>query len=246
MIIGHSQLEKIPLSAERQAAMLQRQIDEITTQLGLMDRDTPRFTVKQMERTRKGLETRLERLNDDSRKDDVVTFEELGIDRLFIDEAHNFKNLFLYTKLRNVAGVAQTEAKKSSDLFAKCQYLDELTGGRGVVFATGTPISNSMAELYTMMRYLQYGMLQDRGLTLFDEWASTFGEVTTSVELKPEGTGYRMRTAVFPVLQFAGADGAVARGGGHPDSGYAEFVCAGGGAEKCCGKAHRHPAGNGG
>ena len=194
VIIGHSQLEKIPLSAERQAAMLQRQIDEITTQLGLMDRDTPRFTVKQMERTRKGLETRLERLNDDSRKDDVVTFEELGIDRLFIDEAHNFKNLFLYTKLRNVAGVAQTEAKKSSDLFAKCQYLDELTGGRGVVFATGTPISNSMAELYTMMRYLQYGMLQDRGLTLFDEWASTFGEVTTSVELKPEGTGYRMRT----------------------------------------------------
>ena len=187
VIIGHSQLEKIPLSAERQAAMLQRQIDEITTQLGLMDRDTPRFTVKQMERTRKGLETRLERLNDDSRKDDVVTFEELGIDRLFIDEAHNFKNLFLYTKLRNVAGVAQTEAKKSSDLFAKCQYLDELTGGRGVVFATGTPISNSMAELYTMMRYLQYGMLQDRGLTLFDEWASTFGEVTTSVELKPEG-----------------------------------------------------------
>ena len=159
-----------------------------------MDRDTPRFTVKQMERTRKGLETRLERLNDDSRKDDVVTFEELGIDRLFIDEAHNFKNLFLYTKLRNVAGVAQTEAKKSSDLFAKCQYLDELTGGRGVVFATGTPISNSMAELYTMMRYLQYGMLQERGLTLFDEWASTFGEVTTSVELKPEGTGYRMRT----------------------------------------------------
>lgn len=194
VIIGHSQLEKIPLSAERQAAMLQRQIDEITTQLGLMDRDTPRFTVKQMERTRKGLETRLERLNDDSRKDDVVTFEELGIDRLFIDEAHNFKNLFLYTKLRNVAGVAQTEAKKSSDLFAKCQYLDELTGGRGVVFATGTPISNSMAELYTMMRYLQYGMLQERGLTLFDEWASTFGEVTTSVELKPEGTGYRMRT----------------------------------------------------
>ena len=153
-----------------------------------------RFSIKQMEKTRKGLEARLEKLRATDRKDDVITFEQLGVDRLFVDEAHAFKNLFLYTKMRNVAGLSTSEAQKSSDMFMKCQYMDELTGGRGIIFATGTPVSNSMTELYTMMRYLQYGTLQQKGLTHFDSWASTFGETTTAIELAPEGTGYRART----------------------------------------------------
>ena len=195
VIIGHSQLMKIPLSRERQREILQRQINEVL--LAISDAKRQRaenFTIKQMERTRKSLETRLEKLNDQSTKDDTVTFEELGIDRLFIDESHNFKNLFLMTKMRNVGGIAQTEAQKSSDLFAKCQYLDELTNSHGVIFATGTPISNSMVELYTIQRYLQYGTLQEMGLVHFDDWASDFGETVTAIELAPEGTGYRART----------------------------------------------------
>lgn len=195
VIIGHSQLEKIPLSIERQKAVLQEQLDEIV--FGLADAKAAkaeRFTVKQLEKTKKAIKLKLDKLNDQSRKDDLVTFEELGVDRLFIDEAHNYKNLFLVTKMRNVAGLAQTEAQKSSDLFMKCRYLDEATGGRGVVFATGTPISNSMTELYTMQRYLQYGALRSQGLQHFDAWASTFGETVTSIELAPEGTGYRAKT----------------------------------------------------
>ena len=195
IIIGHSQLMKIPLSRERQQAILQRQIDEVL--LAISDAKRQRaenFTIKQMERTRKSLEIRLEKLNDQSTKDDTVTFEELGIDRLFIDESHNFKNLFLMTKMRNVGGIAQTEAQKSSDLFAKCQYLDELTDSHGVIFATGTPISNSMVELYTVQRYLQYQTLQEMGLVHFDDWASDFGETVTAIELAPEGSGYRPKT----------------------------------------------------
>ena len=195
VIIGHSQLMKIPLSRERQREILQRQINEVL--LAISDAKRQRaenFTIKQMERTRKSLETRLEKLNDQSTKDDTVTFEELGIDRLFIDESHNFKNLFLMTKMRNVGGIAQTEAQKSSDLFAKCQYLDELTNRHGVIFATGTPISNSMVELYTIQRYLQYGTLQEMGLVHFDDWASDFGETVTAIELAPEGSGYRPKT----------------------------------------------------
>ena len=195
VIIGHSQLMKIPLSRERQREILQRQINEVL--LAISDAKRQRaenFTIKQMERTRKSLETRLEKLNDQSIKDDTVTFEELGIDRLFIDESHNFKNLFLMTKMRNVGGIAQTEAQKSSDLFAKCQYLDELTNSHGVIFATGTPISNSMVELYTIQRYLQYGTLQEMGLVHFDDWASDFGETVTAIELAPEGSGYRPKT----------------------------------------------------
>ena len=156
--------------------------------------DSPRYTIKQMERTRKGLEKRLEKLNDDTRKDDVVTFEQLGVDRLFVDESHFYKNLFLYTKMRNIAGIAQTDAQKSSDMFMKCRYMDELTGGKGVTFATGTPVSNSMTELYTIMRYLQYDTLQKLQLGHFDSWAATFGETVTAVELSPEGTGYRAKT----------------------------------------------------
>ena len=195
VIIGHSQLMKIPLSRERKREILQRQINEVL--LAISDAKRQRaenFTIKQMERTRKSLETRLEKLNDQSTKDDTVTFEELGIDRLFIDESHNFKNLFLMTKMRNVGGIAQTEAQKSSDLFAKCQYLDELTNSHGVIFATGTPISNSMVELYTIQRYLQYGTLQEMGLVHFDDWASDFGETVTAIELAPEGSGYRPKT----------------------------------------------------
>lgn len=195
VIIGHSQFEKIPMSLERQRAMLERQIDEILEGIDEVKRNNgERFTVKQMERMKKSLEVKLAKLNDQSRKDDVVTFEELGIDRLFIDEAHYFKNLFLLTKMRNVGGIAQTEAQKSSDLFMKCRYLDELTDGRGTVFATGTPISNSMVELYTMQRYLQYTELERSGLQHFDAWASTFGETVTAIELAPEGTGYRAKT----------------------------------------------------
>ena len=195
IIIGHSQFEKIPMSVERQQAILERQIEEILFGIEQAKaQKAERYTVKQMERTRKSLEARLAKLNDQSRKDDVVTFEQLGIDRLFIDESHYFKNLFLATKMRNVGGIAQTEAQKSSDLFMKCQYLDELTGGRGVIFATGTPISNSMVELYTIQRYLQYRLLQEMGLVHFDDWASSFGETVTAIELSPEGTGYRAKT----------------------------------------------------
>lgn len=195
IIISHSQFEKIPMSVERQVIIIQKQIEDIT--LGIQDlknNNGERFSIKQMEKTKKSLETRLAKLNDTSRKDDVVTFEELGVDRIFVDEAHYYKNLFLYTKMRNVGGIAQTEAQKSSDLFMKCRYLDELTGGKGVIFATGTPISNSMVELYTMQRYLQYGELEKRHLQQFDAWASTFGETVTAIELSPEGTGYRAKT----------------------------------------------------
>ena len=195
VIIGHSQFEKIPLSQERQVAIIERQIDEIELAIAQAKADNgERYTIKQMEKSRKSLLTRLEKLNDASRKDNVVTFEQLGVDRLFVDESHNYKNLFLYTKMRNIAGIAQSEAQKSSDMFAKCQYLDELTGGKGVTFATGTPISNSMTELYTNMRYLQYGTLQKLGLGHFDSWASSFGETQTAIELAPEGTGYRAKT----------------------------------------------------
>ena len=195
IIIGHSQFEKIPMSAERQQAILQQQIDEIMFGIEqAKSQKAERYTVKQLEKTRKSLEAKLEKLNDQSRKDDVVTFEQLGVDRLFIDESHYFKNLFLATKMRNVGGIAQTEAQKSSDLFMKCRYLDELTDGRGVIFATGTPISNSMVELYTIQRYLQYRLLQEMGLIHFDDWASNFGETITAIELSPEGTGYRAKT----------------------------------------------------
>ena len=195
VIIGHSQFEKIPMSAERQKAILQNQLDEILNGIAeAKAENAERYTVKQMEKTKRGLEAKLKKLNDQERKDDVVTFEEIGVDRVFVDEAHYYKNLFLYTKMRNVGGIAQTEAQKSSDLFMKTQYLDELTGGKGVIFATGTPVSNSMVELYTMQRYLQYKSLQERGLQHFDSWASTFGETVSAMELAPEGSGYRMKT----------------------------------------------------
>ena len=195
VIIGHSQFEKIPLSTERQMAMIERQIEEIEMAIeALKAENGERYSIKQMEKTKKLLNTRLSRLNDSSRKDNVVTFEQLGVDKLFVDESHNYKNLFLYTKMRNVAGIAQTEAQKSSDMFAKCQYMDELTGGKGITFATGTPISNSMTELYTNMRYLQYNTLQRLGLGHFDSWAASFGETQTAIELAPEGTGYRAKT----------------------------------------------------
>ena len=195
IIIGHSQFERIPLSKERQMAMIEQQIEEIMLAIEeAQSDDSPRYTIKQMERTRKGLEKKLEKLNDDTRKDDVVTFEQLGVDRLFVDESHFYKNLFLYTKMRNIAGIAQTDAQKSSDMFMKCRYMDELTGGKGVTFATGTPVSNSMTELYTIMRYLQYDTLQKLQLRHFDSWAATFGETVTAVELSPEGTGYRAKT----------------------------------------------------
>ena len=195
VIIGHSQFEKIPMSAERQKTILQNQLDEIIN--GIIEaksENAERYTVKQMEKTKRGLEAKIKKLNDQERKDDVVTFEEIGVDRVFVDEAHYYKNLFLYTKMRNVGGIAQTEAQKSSDLFMKTQYLDGLTGGKGVIFATGTPVSNSMVELYTMQRYLQYKSLSDRGLQHFDAWASTFGETVSAMELAPEGSGYRMKT----------------------------------------------------
>ena len=195
VIIGHSQFEKIPMSAERQRTILEQQIAEIVMGIEEVKRNRgENFTIKQMEKTRKSLQAKLNKLNDQSRKDDVVTFEELGVDRLFIDESHYYKNLFLSTKMRNVGGIAQTEAQKSSDLFMKCRYLDEITGGRGIVFATGTPISNSMVELYTIQRYLQYGTLQKHRLQHFDSWASNFGETVTAIELSPEGTGYRTKT----------------------------------------------------
>ena len=195
VIIGHSQFERIPISQERQERLLQEQIDEIEDGLEeLKASHAERFTIKSLERTKRGLETRLKKLHDTGRKDDVITFEQLGIDRLYVDEAHSFKNLFLYTKMRNVAGLSTTDAQKSSDMLLKCRYIDEITGGRGVVFATGTPVSNSMTELYTMMRYLQHDTISAKGLSHFDCWASTFGETTTAIELAPEGTGYRART----------------------------------------------------
>ena len=195
VIIGHSQFEKIPLSLERQRVVLQEQLDEIIDGIADAKRaHAERFTVKQLEKTKKQIKLKLDKLNDQSHKDDVVTFEELGIDRLFVDEAHFYKNLFLFTKMRNVAGLSQTEAQKSSDLFMKCRYMDELTDNRGIVFATGTPISNSMTEMYTMQRYLQYDTLRSQGLQHFDAWASTFGETITAIELAPEGTGYRAKT----------------------------------------------------
>ena len=195
IIMGHSQFERIPISKERQERLLQEQIWEITEGISEVESSGgERFTVKQLERTRKSLETRLEKLQAEGRKDDVVTFEQLGVDRLFVDEAHNYKNLFLYTKMRNVAGLSTTDAQKSSDMFAKCRYMDEITGSRGVIFATGTPVSNSMTELYTMQRYLQYDRLQELGMAHFDCWASRFGETVTALELAPEGTGYRART----------------------------------------------------
>ena len=195
VIIGHSQFERIPLSYERQERIIQEQIDETLAAINELKANAgENFSIKQMEKTRKTLETKLEKLRSDARKDDVITFEQLGVDRLFVDESHFYKNLFLTTKMRNVAGLSTSEAQKSSDMFGKCRYLDEITGGRGAVFATGTPVSNSMSELYTVMRYLQYGTLQQKGLTHFDCWASTFGETTTAIELAPEGTGYRART----------------------------------------------------
>ena len=195
VVIGHSQFEKVPMSIERQRAVLQEQLDEIVDGITeAKNAHAERFTVKQLEKTKKSIKLKLEKLNDQSRKDDVITFEELGVDRLFVDEAHFYKNLFLFTKMRNVAGLSQTEAQKSTDLFMKCRYMDEITGGRGVMFATGTPVSNSMTEMYTMQRYLQYETLRRQGLTHFDAWASTFGETITSIELAPEGTGYRAKT----------------------------------------------------
>ena len=195
VIIGHSQFEKIPMSIERQRAILEQQLEEITEGIAELKRNRgENFSVKQLEKSKKSIRQKLDKLNDQTKKDDVVTFEELGVDRLFVDESHYYKNLYLYTKMRNVGGIAQTEAQKSSDLFMKCRYLDEITGGRGTVFATGTPISNSMVELYTIQRYLQYNTLVKNGLQHFDAWASTFGETITAVELTPEGTGYRAKT----------------------------------------------------
>ena len=195
IIMGHSTFGKIPISSQRQKKALEKQLDTIIEGIQqLKDDDAPRYTVKQLEKTKKNLKKRLEKLNDDARKDDVITFEELGIDHLFVDESHNFKNLFLYTKMRNVAGLSQTDAQKSSDLYMKCQYLNEITGGKGITFATGTPISNSMTEMYTIQRYLQYDLLEEKGLENFDAWASTFGETVSAIELAPEGTGYRMKT----------------------------------------------------
>ena len=187
VIIGHSQFERIPMSVERQKNLLEQQIEDITK--GISQEKSRRgeyYTIKQLEKTKRNLETRLEKLNKQERKDDVVTFEELGVDKLFVDESHNYKNLFLYTKMRNVGGIAQTDAQKSTDLFMKCRYLDEITGGKGIVFATGTPVSNSMAELYTIQRYLQYDTLKKNDLEHFDNWASTFGETVTAIELAPE------------------------------------------------------------
>ena len=188
IIIGHSQFEKIPMSVVRQKQILNQQLNAIMDGIAeAKAHDAERFTIKQMERTKKSIKAKIDKLNNQDRKDDVVTFEELGVDRMFVDEAHNYKNLFLVTKMRNVGGIAQTDAQKSSDMFMKCRYLDELTGNKGNIFATGTPISNSMVELYTMQRYLQYDMLKEHDLEHFDAWASTYGETVTAIELAPEG-----------------------------------------------------------
>lgn len=195
VIIGHSQFEKIPMSIERQQLLIEKQISDIMVGIAEAKRNkAENFTIKQMEKTRKSLESKLEKLNSQERKDDVINFEQLGIDKIFVDEAHNYKNLFLYTKMHNVGGISQTDAQKSSDLYMKCRYMDEITDGKGVVFATGTPVSNSMVELYTMQRYLQYNDLVKMGLENFDNWASIFGETVTAMELSPEGTGYRSKT----------------------------------------------------
>ena len=202
VIIGHSQFEKIPLSAERQERQLREQIDEIEGAIAeLKWQRGENFTIKQMEKTRKSLEARLDKLLAADKKDDVITFEQLGVDRLFVDESHAFKNLFLYTKMRNVAGLSTSEAQKSSDMFMKCRYMDELTGGRGVIFATGTPVSNSMTELYTVMRYLQYSTLQQKNLTHFDSWASTFGETTTAIELAPDEARERFEERIRSLFE---------------------------------------------
>ena len=205
VIIGHSQFEKIPISMERQKRLIQEQIDEITD--GIQEVKYTQgdwFATKQLERTKKNLEARLLKLQANHRKDDVVTFEELGVDRMFVDESDNYKNLFLYTKMRNLAGLSTTDAQKSSDMFAKCRYLDELTGYRGSIFATGTPISNSMTEMFSIQRYLQYNRLEQLGMTHFDSWASRFGETATALELAPEGTGYRARTRFAKFFNLAG------------------------------------------
>ena len=195
VIIGHSQFERLPISRERQEMLLQDQINEVLNGIDELKANRgENFSIKALERTRKGLEARLKKLQDSPARDDVVTFEQLGVDRLYVDEAHSFKNLFLYTKMYNIAGLSTTEAQKSSDMFLKCRYIDEITDGRGIVFATGTPVSNSMTELYTMQRYLQYYTLKQKSLSHFDCWASTFGETVTAIELAPEGTGYRART----------------------------------------------------
>lgn len=201
VIIGHTQFEKIPIFIERQRAILQQQLDEIIDGIADLKRNRgERFSIKQLEKTKKSVQLKIEKLNDQSRKDDVVTFEELGVDRLFVDESHYYKNLYLYTKMRNVGGIAQTEAQKSSDLFMKCRYLDEITGGRGIIFATGTPISNSMVELYTNQRYLQYNTLVKNELQHFDAWASTFGETVTAIELALLGSGGYDAFACLDVL----------------------------------------------
>ena len=230
VIIGHTQFEKIPLSTERQAAMIERQIQEIEMAIEAVKAEKgERYTIKQMEKTKKSLNARLSRLNDTSRKDNVVTFEQLGVDRLFVDESHNYKNLFLYTKMRNVAGIAQTEAQKSSDMFAKYQYMDELTGGKGITFATGTPISNSMTELYTNMRYLQYNTLQKLGLGNFDSWAATFGETQTTIELGTGGNRISGKDKVCQVLQSAGINFTFQGECGYSYTGYVKAVCTGSG-----------------
>ena len=201
VIIGHSQFEKIPMSRERQERLLHEQIDEITEGIAeLKESRAERFSIKELKQTKKSLQVKLEKLQADEKKDDVVTFEQLGVDRLYVDEAHSYKNSFIYTKMRNVAGLSTTDSQKSADMLMKCRYLDEITGSKGVVFATGTPVSNSMTELFTMMRYLQWDTLKQKHLNHFDAWASTFGETTTAIELAPEGTGYRATNTVCEVF----------------------------------------------
>ena len=223
------------MSIERQRAILQQQLDEVLDGIAELKKNRgDNFSIKQLERTKKTVKQKLDKLNDQSRKDDVVTFEELGGDRIFIDEAHYYKNLAAFTKMRNVGGISQTEAMKSSDLYMKCRYLDELTGGRGVVFATGTPISNSMVEMYTMQKYLQYGALQRNDLIHFDAWASTFGETVTAIELLPGGHRLPGQNKVCQVLQPTGTHGYIQGNGGHSDSGYAQSACAGGPLPQRC------------
>ena len=246
LLSGHSQFEKIPISQERQERLLQEQIDEIEAGVEkLRASHAERFTIKQLERMKKQLETKLQKLTSATRKDDVVTFEQLGVDRLYVDEAHNYKNLFLYTKMRNVAGLSTTDAQKSSDMYLKCRYMDELTGGRGIVFATGTPVSNSMTELYTMMRYLQHDLLASRGFSHFDCWASTFGETVTAIELAPGGDGLPRTHALCQVLQPTGADGHVQGGGGHQDRRPAAPAHPGGGVSQRGGQAYGNAEGYG-
>ena len=246
IIMGHSQFEKIPISKERQERLLHEQIWEITEGISEVEASGgERFTVKQLERTKKSLEARLEKLQAEGRKDDVVTFEQLGVDRLFVDEAHNYKNLFLYTKMRNVAGLSTTDAQKSSDMFAKCRYMDEITGSRGVIFATGTPVSNSMTELYTMQRYLQYDRLQELGMAHFDCWASRFGETVTALELAPEGTGYRARTRFSKFFNLPELMNLFKEVADIKTADQLHLPTPGGGVPQHRGPAHRTAAGNG-